>query len=186
MNNRIELIKGIHPGKLIERDLKKKGITQRTLSKNTGIKYQTINAIVAGKRNLTIDQAMKIESFMGYEEGFLSLLQTYHDIKQYKDKKFSRLNPKKFPHIRRIVFWDTDVDKIDWERNKTAVVNRVLERGNKEEIDEIMRYYQLTESDLKKFKPKFLRPTDLTKKEEQKKRLIEIMNADEELGLYDS
>ncbi len=49
-----------------------------------------------------------------------------------------------------------------------------------------MRYYQLTESDLKKFKPKFLRPTDLTKKEEQKKRLIEIMNADEELGLYDS
>jgi hypothetical protein len=49
-----------------------------------------------------------------------------------------------------------------------------------------MRYYQLTESDLKKFKPRFLRPTDLTKKEEQKKYLIEIMNADEELGLYDS
>jgi hypothetical protein len=38
---------------------------------------------------------MKIESFMGYEEGFLSLLQTYHDIKQYKDKKFSRLPPPK-------------------------------------------------------------------------------------------
>ena len=186
MNNRIELIKGIHPGKLIERDLKKKGITQRTLSKNTGIKYETINAIVAGKRNLTIDQVMKIESFMGYDEGFLSLLQTYYDIKQYKNKKFSSLNSQKPPRIRRIVFWDTDVDKIDWERNKTAVVNRVLERGNKEEIDEIMRYYQLTESDLKKFKPKFLRPTDLTKKEEQKKRLIEIMNADEELGLYDS
>jgi len=38
----------------------------------------------------------------------------------------------------------------------------VLERGNKEEIDEIMRYYQLTESDLRKFKPRFLQPTDLT------------------------
>jgi hypothetical protein len=62
----------------------------------------------------------------------------------------------------------------------------VLERGNKEEIDEIMRFYQLTEGDLRKFKPRFLRPTDLTKKEEQKKYLIEIMNADEELGLYDS
>jgi len=151
MNNRIELIKGIHPGKLIERDLKIKGITQRTLSKKTGIKYEAINAIVAGKRNLTIDQAMKIESFMDYDEGFLSLLQTYYDeIKQDKNNKFSSLNSQKPPRIRRIVFWDTDVDKIDWERNKTAVVNRVLERGNKEEIDEIMRYYQLTESDLRK------------------------------------
>jgi len=167
MDNRIKLIKGIHPGKLIERDLKKRGITQRTLAENTDIKYQTINAVIAGKRNLTIEQAMKIESFMGYDEGFLSQLQTYYDIKQNQNIKNSRMPFQTPPHIRRIVFWDTDMDKIDWERNKIAVINRVLERGNKEEIDEIMRYYQLTESDLMKFKPRFLRSTEIATKDDK-------------------
>jgi addiction module HigA family antidote len=167
MNHRIELIKGIHPGKLIERDLRKRGITQLMLAANTGIEYHTINEIIAGKRNLTIEQATKIESFMGYDEGFLSQLQTYYDIKQNQNIKNSRMRSQTPPHIRRIVFWDTDMDKIDWKRNKIAIINRVLERGNKEETDEIMRYYRLTESDLMKFKPRFNRLTRLTTKDDK-------------------
>jgi len=167
MYNRIELIKGIHPGKLIERDLKKRGITKRTLAVKTGVKYQTIDEVIAGKCNLTNDQAMKIESFMGYDKGFLSQLQTYHDIKQNQNQTNSRMPPQTAPHIRRIVFWDTDMDKIDWKRNKIAVISRVLERGNKKEIDEITRDYQLKESDLMKFKPRFLRSTEIATKDDQ-------------------
>lgn len=167
MYNRIELIKGIHPGKLIERDLKKRGITKRTLAVKTGVKYQTIDEVIAGKCNLTNDQAMKIESFMGYDKGFLSQLQTYHDIKQNQNQTNSRMPPQTAPHIRRIVFWDTDMDKIDWKRNKIAVISRVLERGNKKEIDEITRYYQLKESDLMKFRPRFLRSTEIATKDDK-------------------
>jgi hypothetical protein len=39
------------------------------------------------------------------------------------------------------LFWDTNFDKIDWIAKKTAVIKRVFERGNEEEIQEIIRFY---------------------------------------------
>jgi hypothetical protein len=41
------------------------------------------------------------------------------------------------PHIRKILFGDTNFDKINWDKYKKAVIQRVSERGNKEEINEI-------------------------------------------------
>ena len=73
MDSRIDIIKGIHPGKMIERDLNKKNITQRSLADETGIPYQTINAVIAGRRNLTTEQALRVEISLGYEEGFFFL-----------------------------------------------------------------------------------------------------------------
>jgi antitoxin HigA-1 len=43
--------------------------------------------------------------------------------------------------LRRVLFWDTNFDKMDWVRYKTAVINRVFERGNEEEKNEITRFY---------------------------------------------
>lgn len=163
MDSRINILKGIHPGKLIERDLKKKDITQRSLAEETGIPYQTINAIITGKRNLTTEQALRIETALGYEEGFLSILQSHYDIKQYKDKDFALLYPEA-PNIRKILFWDTDFNKINWGRYKRAVIERVLERGSKEEINEIKRFYNLSASELKQFSPKKIRPAKLMQK----------------------
>ena len=115
MDNRINIIKGIHPGKLIERDLKKKDITQRVLAKETGILFQAINAIIIGRRNITTEQSLKIETALGYEEGFLSILQSYYEIKQYKEKELANLYTGS-PNIRRILFWDVDFDKINWSK----------------------------------------------------------------------
>lgn len=148
MNNIIDIIKGIHPGKFIERELKKRNLTQRALAEETGIPFQTINVIISGRRNLTIEQAVKIDSSLNLEEGFLSILQTHYDIKQYREKEFANLYTG-IPHIRRILFWDTDFDKINWGRYKKAVINRVLERGNKEEINEIKRFYNLSKDELR-------------------------------------
>lgn len=142
MDSRINILKGIHPGKLIERDLKKKDITQRSLGEETGIPYQTINAIISGRRNFTTEQALKIETILGYEEGFLSILQSYYDIKQYKERELANLYVGT-PNIRKILFWDTDFDKINWGKYKEAVIKRVLGRGSKEEINEIKRFYNL-------------------------------------------
>mgnify|MGYP005946897215 FL=1 len=44
-------VRGVNPGKFIERELKKGNLTQRSLAEATGIPYQTINAIIAGRRN---------------------------------------------------------------------------------------------------------------------------------------
>lgn len=143
MNNLIDIIKGIHPGKFIERELKKKNLTQRALAEETGIPFQTINAIIAGRRNLTTEQALKIDQILGYEEGFFAILQTHYDIKQYKEKELASIYIEA-PQIRKSLFWDADFNKINWAKYKNAVVKRVFERGNKDEIEEITRYYNLS------------------------------------------
>lgn len=83
MDKRIDILKGIHPGKLMERDMKKMGLNQRILAEKTNIPYQTINAILAGRRNLTTSQALKVEHVLDYEEGLLLILQAYHEIKRF-------------------------------------------------------------------------------------------------------
>ena len=155
MDSRMDILKGIHPGRLIERDLKKRDITQRALNVETGIPYQTINAIIAGRRSLTIEQALKIEISLGYKEGLLALLQTYYDIEQYKDKELSEQYPGS-PRIRSVLFWDVDFDKINWAKHKKAVIKRVLSRGSHEEIDEIKRFYRLSTSELEQYMPEAL------------------------------
>lgn len=152
MDSHIEIIKGIHPGKLIERELKKKDLTQRNLAEETGVPYQTINAIIAGRRNLTTEQALKIDHSLNYEEGFLAILQTYYDIKQYKEKELTNLYPEA-PSIRKSVFWDSDFGKINWGKYKKAVIQRVLERGNADEISEIKEFYNLSTEELEQYKP---------------------------------
>jgi hypothetical protein len=43
--------------------------------------------------------------------------------------------------LRPALFWDTDISKIEWNRQKRAVIERVFERGNKTEQEEIIRFY---------------------------------------------
>ncbi len=161
MDSRIDIIKGIHPGKFIERELKKINLTQRALAEQTGIPYQTINAIIAGRRNLTTEQAIKIDSSLKLEEGFLAILQTHYEIKLYREKELSNLHTG-HPHIRRVLFWDTNFDKINWGKYKDAVIKRILDRGSKEEIREIKQFYNLSNSELRQYQPKKNRSTRLT------------------------
>lgn len=92
MNILVEKYKGIHPGILLERLLKKKAISQRPFAISIGEHPQTLNAITKGKRKLNIALALKIEEKLGLEEGSLALLQTYFDIEYEKSKK-SKLLP---------------------------------------------------------------------------------------------
>ena len=142
MINRIDILKGIHPGKIIERDLNKKHLTQRTLAKIVGVPYQTINAIISGRRNITLETALNIEKTLGYDEGFLLILQDFHNISVYKEKK-SKEKYNRAPNIRKSLFWDSDFNKIDWGKYKKAVITRVWERGNQIEKDEIARFFNI-------------------------------------------
>jgi hypothetical protein len=41
----------------------------------------------------------------------------------------------------KVLFWDTDIDRIDWEKQKKAVIGRIFERENEIEIMEIISFY---------------------------------------------
>ena len=143
MSSLIEKYKGIHPGIILERLLSQKGISQRPFALSIGEYPQTINAITKGKRRLNTALALKIEEKLNLEEGSLALLQTYFDIKEEKNKL--KQNTPDLTLLRKSLFWDTDISKIDWQRQSVAVIKRVFERGNDIEKEEIKNFYKSDE-----------------------------------------
>ena len=43
--------------------------------------------------------------------------------------------------FRKALFWDTDLESLDWQRNSEWIIQRVFEYGNESEIGETIRYY---------------------------------------------
>lgn len=88
---------------------------------------------------MNLSLALRIEAALNLDEGYLMMLQLYYDIQQEKQKQ----NQEKpdLTKLRRILFWDTSMDKIDWQKNKRAVIKRIFERGNSIEKDEITHFY---------------------------------------------
>lgn len=131
--------KGIHPGIVLRRELKKRSLKQRPFALAIDEHPQTLNAITKGNRNLNTALALKIEKKLGFEEGALAILQTYYDIRLEKQKQ--QTETPKLPLVRKSLFWDTDINQIDWQKQYKAVIKRVYERGNETEKNEILRFY---------------------------------------------
>ena len=153
MRYSIENVKGMHPGALIKHELNRKKISQRKFAASIDEHWQILNAVINEKRGISLGTALKVEEELGYDEGFLMILQVYYDIEKRKQKQI-RSTLKGVPAIRRIIFWDTDFDSIDWAASKESVISRVLERGTEEEIAEIARYYGMNIESLGKYSPK--------------------------------
>ena len=153
MRYSIENLKGMHPGALIKHELNRKKISQRKFAASINEHWQILNAVINEKRGISLGTALKVEEELGYDEGFLMILQVYYDIEKRKQKQI-RSTLKGVPAIRRIIFWDTDFDSIDWAASKESVISRVLERGTEEEIAEIARYYGMNIESLGKYSTK--------------------------------
>jgi len=131
--------KGIHPGIVLKRELRKRSLKQRPFALAIQEYPQTLNAIINGKRNLNTALALKIEEKLDLEEGTLAILQTYYEIGKEKEKVEAEI--PNLSLLRKSLFWDTDINKIKWRKQSNAVIKRVFERGSETEKDEICRFY---------------------------------------------
>lgn len=136
----IPLLKGIHPGIILERELKKRNLRKGLFAMSINEYPTIIGDITKGKRKMNTDLALRIEHALGIEEGFFMILQTYFDIKEIKQQQSKTYHPD-LSKFRKSLFWDTDMGSIDWLDQKRAIIQRVFERGNDEEKAEIMRFY---------------------------------------------
>ncbi len=139
MISRFEIYKGIPIGTIIKRDLKKRGFSQKMLSEAILIPYPTLNKILNNHRLIKCTDAEKIESFFNYEPTLLIRLQDYL-IKKNKDRKkidtFGSI-----PQIRKCVFWDIDINTLDWLNHKNYIIQRAKKYANKQEIQAISNFY---------------------------------------------
>ncbi|MBP6978633.1 MAG: plasmid maintenance system antidote protein [Bacteroidales bacterium] len=139
MNKELSIIKGIHPGLYLERELTRHNLRKGRFAISIQEYPQTLVSIIKGKRRMNTALALKIEEAMGLEEGFLMTLQVFYDIENEKKKQHS--GKPDLSKIRLVLFWDTELEGINWILQKNAVIKRVFERGNDEEKSEMLRYY---------------------------------------------
>ena len=138
MDPTIEKYKGIHPGLLLERELKKRHLKKGPFAISLQEYPQVLNEITKGRRGLTTGLSLKIDKALGFEEGTMLILQAYHEIK--KEKAEDKVSPD-LSALRKILFWDTDINGINWQKQYRAVIKRVFERGNDKEKQEIIKFY---------------------------------------------
>ena len=84
METNIHLIKGIHPGLILERELKKRNLAKGAFALSINEFPQTIATITKGKRRMNPALSLKIEQALGLEDGYFMVLQAYCDIAQEK------------------------------------------------------------------------------------------------------
>jgi antitoxin HigA-1 len=88
----------IHPGEiLIEDFLKPLGITQYRLAKSIGVPQRRIGEIVAGKRAITADTALRLAKFFGTDAQSWINLQSHYDLEVARDRLQARLEREVTP-----------------------------------------------------------------------------------------
>jgi plasmid maintenance system antidote protein VapI len=140
METAFEKYKGIHAGLILERELKKRNLKKGPFALSLNEYPQTLNGITKGQRGLTPALSLKIDKALGLGAGTMFLLQAYYEIKKEQQKNNSEDQPD-LSIIRKTLFWDTDITKIDWEKQYKAIIQRVFERGNEDEKKEVLRFY---------------------------------------------
>ena len=132
-------IKGIHPGLILKRELKRNNIRSNDLANAIDEHKQTISAILNQRRGINPSISIKLAKKFDIDEDYFMLLQASYDVKKALIPKTKRI--PNIDNFRKVLFWDTSIDKIDWSKNKKAIIKRILERGNKNEINEIISFY---------------------------------------------
>lgn len=140
MIDKLKIAKGAHPGVILERELKKRGLSKGQFALSVHEYPQTLSAIISGKRSMNTALSVRIENELGIEEGFFMTLQVFFDIKEEKKKQSKNYHPD-LSNFRPALFWDTRIENIDWGRQKRAVIKRVFERGNFTEKKEVVKFY---------------------------------------------
>ena len=85
--NNLEPFEPTHPGELLKEEIECRGISQKELSRQTGISYTALNEVLNGKRPITTEYALLIEAALGIESDFWLKMQIDYDIQTTKRNK---------------------------------------------------------------------------------------------------
>ncbi len=69
-----------HPGEMIKDELKERGMTQKQLANQTGIKPSVLSETINGKRSVSLSVAVALEKALGIPADIWMNLQTQHDL----------------------------------------------------------------------------------------------------------
>lgn len=69
-----------HPGEMIKDELKERGLTQKQLAEQTGIKPSVLSETINGKRSVSLNVALALEKAFDIPADIWMNLQTQYDL----------------------------------------------------------------------------------------------------------
>jgi addiction module HigA family antidote len=82
----------VHPGEILFEDfLKPMGITQYRLAKSIGVPQRRIGEIIAGKRSITADTALRLARLFGTDAESWINLQAHYDLDVAEERLHDRI-----------------------------------------------------------------------------------------------
>ena len=97
--NNLPPVYATHPGEIIKDELEFRGISQRKLAEDMGIRYTVLNEILNGHRPLTEKTALLFEAALGIDSEPLMRLQTKYNMQTIKQDKTFMERLSKLRHI---------------------------------------------------------------------------------------
>ena len=70
----------VHPGEVLKDELEEFGITPTELARQIAVPPNRVSQIIAGKRSITGDTALRLGHWFGVDPQFWMNLQTQHDL----------------------------------------------------------------------------------------------------------
>lgn len=131
-------------GDVLNHILRLNNVSKLKLSKTTGILPQRISDYTNNNRRLSPQSSLAIEKALGIDyPGFFYLIQANHDIFTYNGCVQNSLSPSvpDLTKIKGVVFWDTDITKLDWQKQSASIIKRIFEYGDSISINEIINFY---------------------------------------------
>lgn len=117
------------------------GMTQQQLAEKTGLLPQRINDYIKSRRRISPEASLRLEKALGIDiSGYFYLLQANHDI-HIANLAGSHGSTPDLSQIRKAIFWDTDINTLDWESNSAFIIRRIIEYGDNNAIKEAIRFY---------------------------------------------
>ena len=128
-------------GAVLQRIMTKEGISQSQLAERSGIVRQRICDYLANRRRVTVEASLNLEKALSISIcGFFYRIQANHDIYTCMQEQSKSYHPN-LAAYRKALFWDTDMERLNWDKNKQWIIRRAFEYGNEEEIHETIRFY---------------------------------------------
>lgn len=80
MSKKLTPFVATHPGEMIRDELKERGMTQKQLAAETGIKASVLSETINGKRNVSLSVAVALEKAFGISADIWMNMQTQYDL----------------------------------------------------------------------------------------------------------
>ena len=73
-------MRAVHPGEVLKEELEERGVSQAEFARQINVPPNRVSQIIAGKRSVTGDTALRFGHWFGMDPGFWLNLQTQFDL----------------------------------------------------------------------------------------------------------